>query len=96
MYIHMVLTNGISSAFRDDVQIHSQLPLSQYRVNQVTQLGTDGVPCRESAGTGPVVPNVISITGAAFAASHGPINVHLSFPPPLFICNGNDVWYIKF
>ena len=33
---------------------------------RVTQLRTDGVHCRESAGTGPVVLKVVPVTGAAF------------------------------
>ena len=33
----------------------------------VTQLRTDGVHCRESAGTGSVVLNVVPVTGAAFS-----------------------------
>ena len=44
-----------------------------------TQLRTDGVHCRESAGTGPVVLKVVPATGAAFAGYHGPIHVRLSF-----------------
>ena len=35
------------------------------RVYRVTQLRTDGVHCRESAGTGPVVFKVVPVTGAA-------------------------------
>ena len=43
---------------------------------------TDGVQCREFAGTGPVVLKVVPVTGAAFAGHHGPIIVRLSFPIP--------------
>ena len=35
-------------------------PSGQSRVYRVTQLYTDGVPCRESAGTGPVNLKVVS------------------------------------
>ena len=34
------------------------------RVYRVTQLRTDGVHCRESVGTGPVVLKVVPVTGA--------------------------------
>ena len=41
----------------------------QSQVYRVTQLRTDGVHCRESAGTGPPVNlKVVSVTGAAFAS----------------------------
>ena len=54
------------------------------RVYRVTQLRTDGVHCRESAGTGPVnlkvVPNECCLAG-----HHGPINLCLSFPHPLLL-----------
>ena len=47
---------------------------------------TDGVHCRESVGTGPVVFKVVSVTGAIFSGHHGPINVRLSFPKPTGMC----------
>ena len=52
---------------------------------QVTQLRPDGVHCQESACTGPVVLEVVPVTGAAFAGHHGPIHVHLYFPHPLSV-----------
>ena len=58
------------------------MPSGQSRVYRVTLLRTDGVPCRESAGTGPVVLKVVPVTSAAFAGHHGPIDVRLSFPTP--------------
>ena len=63
----MVLTHGISTAFRDGV--HLFIPptaIGLVRVYQVTQLRTDGVHCRESAGTGPVILKVVPVTGSAF------------------------------
>ena len=39
------------------------MPLDQSRVYQVTQLRTDGIHYRESAGTGPVVLKVVPVTG---------------------------------
>ena len=55
---------------------------SQSRISRFTQLRTDGVHYRESAGTGPVVSKVVPVTGAALAGHHEPINVHLSIPTP--------------
>ena len=51
------------------------------RVYRVRQLRTDGVHCRESAGTGPVnlikvVPNECCLG----RSHHGPINMRLYFP----------------
>ena len=54
-------------------------------------LRTDGVHCRESAATGPIVLKVVPVTGAAFAGHHGPTNVRLLFPTPT---NGTIQWYI--
>ena len=44
----------------------------------MTQLRTDGVHCRESAGSGPVNLKVLPVTGAALAGHDGPINMRLS------------------
>ena len=52
-------------------------PSGQSRVDWVTQLRTDGVYCRESTGTRPVVVKVliVLVTGAAFAGHRGRMNV---------------------
>ena len=60
--LNLVLTYGIPPEFPDGVHLGNRhTPLGQSRVYRVTQLRTDGVYCRESAGTGPVnlkvVPN---------------------------------------
>ena len=63
--LNLVLTYyGISPEFRGGVHLfiyNRHTPSGQSRVYRVTQLRTDGVHCRESAGTGPVnfkvVPN---------------------------------------
>ena len=62
--LNMVLTYGIPPEFRGGVHLYvytRHMPSGQSRVYRVTQLRTDGVRCRESAGTGPVnlkvVPN---------------------------------------
>ena len=57
-------------------------PSGQSRVYRVTQVRTDGVHCRESAGTRPVVLKVVLATGAAVAGHHGRIALRLSFPTP--------------
>ena len=54
-----MLTYGIPPEFRGGVHIFTynrHTLSSQSRVYRVTQLRTDGVHCRESAGTGPVNP----------------------------------------
>ena len=53
--LNVVLTYGIPPEFRGGVHLwHRHTPSGQSRVYRVTQLRTDGVHCRESAGTGPV------------------------------------------
>ena len=70
---------------RPFIYVNYHAPSGQSRVYRVTQLRTDGVHCRESAGTGPVVLKVVLVTGAAFAGHRGPINVRLPFPHPLLV-----------
>ena len=55
-------TYGIPPDFRGGVHlfINCHTPSGQSRVYRVTQLRTDGVHCRESAGTGPVNLKVVS------------------------------------
>ena len=62
-------------------------PSGLSRVHQVTQLRTDGVRYRESAGTGPIVLKVVPVTDAAFAVHQGPINQWCAslFPHPLLV-----------
>ena len=67
------------------IYLHRQTPSGQSRVYRVTQLRTHGVHGRESAGIGQVVFKVVPVTGVAFAGHHGPVNVRLSFPHPLFL-----------
>ena len=62
--VNLVLTYGIPPEFRGGVHLfiyNRHTPSGQSRVYWVTQLRTDGVHSRESAGTGPVnlkvVPN---------------------------------------
>ena len=62
--LNLVLTRGIPPEFRGGVHLfikNRHTPSGQSRVYRFTQLRTDGVHCRESAGTEPVnlkvVPN---------------------------------------
>ena len=72
-----------SRAFRDGVQLHGQPPSGQSRVYHVAQLRTDGVHCRESAGTRPKAPKVVRAMGATFSAiTMDFFFLRLSFPPP--------------
>ena len=74
---------------RPFISLNRLTPSSQSRVYRVTQLRTDGVHFRESAGTGPVNLKVVLVTGAVLAGHHGPINMRLSFPHPLLVLSGH-------
>ena len=50
---------------RPFINLDRGTPSGQSRVHRITQLRTDDVHCRESAGTGPVVLKVVQVTGAA-------------------------------
>ncbi|CAN0279294.1 unnamed protein product, partial [Ascophyllum nodosum] len=55
--LNVVLTYGSPPEFRGGVHLfilNRHTPSGQFRVYRVTQLGTNGVHCREYAGTGPV------------------------------------------
>ena len=49
---------------RPFIYLNRHAPLGQCRLYRVTRLRTDGVHCRESAGTGPVVLKVVPVSGA--------------------------------
>ena len=51
---------------RPFIYLNRHAPSGLSRVYRVMQLGTDGVRCRESAGTGPVTLKVVPVTGAVF------------------------------
>ena len=61
--LNRVLTYGIPPEFRGGVHLFiyfkRHTPSGQSRVYRVTQLRTNGVHCRESAGTGPVNLKVV-------------------------------------
>ena len=50
---------------RPFIYLNRHTPSGQSQVYRVTQLRTDGVHCRESAGTGPVVLKVVPVPDAA-------------------------------
>ena len=72
----------ISAAASMYLFLKRHTPSGQSRVYRVTQLRTDGVHCREPAGTGPVNLKVVPVTAAALAGHHGPIDMRLSFHTP--------------
>ena len=58
--LNFVLTQGIPPiSAATSIYFYHQPPSGQSRVDQVTQLRTDGIHCPESAGTGPVVLKVV-------------------------------------
>ena len=67
------------------IYLNRHTPSGQSRVYRVTQLRTDGVHCRESAGIGPVNLKAIRNGCAALAGHHGPIDMRLAFPHPLLV-----------
>ena len=69
--------------------LNRRAPSGQSRVNPFTHLRTDGVHCRESAGTGPAALKVVPVTGAAIlqVTMDQSINVRLclfSHPSPYY------------
>ena len=80
--LNLMLTHGIPPEFRGGVHIWNRhTPSGQSRVYRVTQLRTDGVHCRESAGTGPVnlkiVPNGCCLGISPWTNQYSPL-----FPTP--------------
>ena len=70
---------------RPFIYLNRHTPLGQSRVYRVTQLRTDGLHCRESAGTGPVVLKVVAVTGAAILqVTMDQLMCASLFPHPLF------------
>ena len=51
---------------RSFTHLYRHTPSGQSRVYRITQVRTDGVHCRESAGAEPVVLKVVPVTSAAF------------------------------
>ena len=70
------------------IYLNRHTPSSQSRVHQVTQLlRTDGVHCRESAGTDKASSPQCSSSDRCchFADHHRPINVRISLPTPTIL-----------
>ena len=79
--LNLVLTYGIPPDFRDHVHLfilNRHTPSGQSRVDRVTQMRTDGVHCRESAGTGPVnlkvVPNDCCLGRSPWTNQYAPLS----------------------
>ena len=82
-WIWCLLTGFLpNSAAASIYYLNRHTPSGQSRVYRVTQLRTDGVHCRESAGTRPVNLKVVPNGCAALAGHHGPTNMRLSFTTP--------------
>ena len=64
--VNLVLTHGIPPDFRGGpfIYLNRHTPTGQSRVHRVSQVHTEGVHCRESAGTRPVFLKVVPVTGA--------------------------------
>ena len=73
---------------RPFIYLNRHRPSGQSRVYRITQLHTDGVRCRQSASTRPVVLKVVPLRGAA-SYHHGPINERLSFSTPTIVEQDN-------
>ena len=95
-----MLTHGISSAFCGGVIVHLFIPptvLGSVRVGIISghpiKMRTDGINCRESAGTEPVVLELVPMTGAAFSGVTVDRSICASlFPHPLSmdICDSQE------
>ena len=74
LFCRLALKNGLTHGFLPistaaPKYLNRHTPSSQSQVYRVTQLRTDDVHCRKSAGTRPVVLNVVPVTGATFSGS---------------------------
>ena len=67
----------------------SFIPLTafHFRVYHATQWLTDGVNCRDSAGTVQEVPKLVPVTGAAFSGTTGQVLCASLFPHSLLVCS---------
>ena len=69
------------------INLNRHTSSGQSRVYWVVQLRTDGVHCRESAGTGPVVLKSVPVTGAAILqVTMDQLMCTSLFPHPLLVC----------
>ena len=92
--LNLVLAYGIPPAFCGGVHLFIYTANRHWvspEFYQVTQLRTDGVHCRESAGRGPVVLGVVPVTGAAFSGiTMDQLMCASFFPQPLFVSS----WHV--
>ena len=71
---------------RPFICLNRHTPLGPSRVYRVTQLRTDGIHCRESASTGPVVLKIVPVTGAAILqVTMDQLMCASLFPRPLLV-----------
>ena len=79
---------------RPFIYLNRHTPSRQSRVYRATQLRTDGVHCRESAGTGPVNLKSVPVKRVLPLQQHAPFNMRLSFPHLLesIGCVVNLIW----
>ena len=92
--LNLVLTLGfLPVSVTASIYLYRHTSSGQSRVYRVTQLRTDGVHCRESTGTGPVVLKAVPVMGAAFAGHHGSSNVRLYLPTSTIanICDTHSI-----
>ena len=90
-WIWCLLTGFLPLPTTASICLCRQPPSGQSRVYQVTQLRTDGIRCRESTGTGPVVLKVVLVTDAAFSGTTTDQFVCASLVPhPLLV-----YWYSR-
>ena len=83
--IWCLLTGFLPISAAASIYLYRHTPSGQSRVYPVTQLRTDGVHCREFAGTGPVVLKSVPVTGAAFAViTMDQLLSAYRFPHPLY------------
>ena len=86
--LNLVLTHGIPPDFRGGVYLFiPPYVIGSVPSYRVTQLRPDGVHCRESAGTGPVVRKVVPATGAAFAGQVPMDQTRPDFEVSMHRCN---------
>ena len=86
--LNLVITYGIPPEFRGGVHLflcNRHTPSGQSRVYRVTQVRTDGVHFRESAGAGPVNLKAVPNECCLGRSPYGPINIRLSFPHPQLV-----------
>ena len=82
------LFRGFLPLFSTASTCNRQPPSGQSRVYRITQSRTDGVHCRESTSTGPLVLKVVRVTGAAVSGFSPWTNFLCAslFPHPLMVC----------